>query len=436
MPLPDEDWGLPGTRASRRMTLYRTAARVAARYGAGKLPIPAALLKNIEPLSTWADREGALDLYRTAVHLRGGFLKLGQFASARPDLLPEPYVRELAKLQDRVPPAPTAAITRIIEADVGPVGDLFASFDGESASAASLAQVHRAVRRDDRRAVAVKVQYPRVAELVPAEMRDTRRILETVAKVVKGIGLDTIARALEASILEELDYEHEAHNIERFAANFADEPAIVVPGVHQDLSSGRVLVMDWIEGENLAIALRGVDHETAEEAARLLIDSYLKQILDDGFLHADPHPGNFLLQEGPRLGVVDFGACAALSEGSRLNLRRVYEAGLAADIPGIVAGLHDLGLRTASGDPQGLLGWATLFDFDPNVDPDAREVNFRRLVSAARTDPVAHIPAELVMLGRVLIVQAGLVSQLRPSWTIDELVAARLRGTPTTSSTD
>jgi ubiquinone biosynthesis protein len=423
----DEDWGLPGTRASRRMTLYRTAARVAARYGVGRVPWPRRLVAGFEPLDEWAHREGARDLYRTAVHLRGGFLKLGQFASARPDLLPEAYVRQLSKLQDRVPPAPTPAITRIIEEDVGSVDDLFSWFDGDSASAASLAQVHRATRRDDGRPVAVKVQYPRVAELVPTEMRDTRRILEAVAGVVKGIGLDTIARALEVSVVQELDYTHEAQNIERFAANFAGEPAIVVPGVHHDLSNRRVLVMDWIEGDNLALALRDVDRETAEEATRLLIDSYLKQILDDGFLHADPHPGNFLLQPGPRLGVVDFGACAEMTEQTRLQLRRVYEAGLAADVPGVVAGLHDLGLRTASGDPQGLLGWATLFDFDPAVDPEAREVNFRRLVSAARRDPVAHIPTELVLLGRVLIVQAGLVSQIRPSWSIDELIAARLR---------
>ena len=121
-------------------------------------------------------------------------------------------------------------------------------------------------------------------------------------------------------------------------------------------------------------------------------------------------------------------ACARRCQRRRaLNLRKVYDAGLRADLPAVVAGLHDLGLRTASGDPQGLLGWATLFDFDPDVDPEAREVNFRRLVSAARTDPVADIPPELVLLGRVLIVQAGLVSQLRPSWNIEDLVAKRLR---------
>ena len=104
MPERDEDWGLPGNRASRRAALWATAAKVAGRYGIGRIPLPRQPFLTRDP--DWAHEQGARDLHRVAVHLRGGFLKLGQFASARPDLLPEPYVRELSKLQDRVPPAP------------------------------------------------------------------------------------------------------------------------------------------------------------------------------------------------------------------------------------------------------------------------------------------------------------------------------------------
>src|SRR5438552_10847908 len=319
-------WKLPGSPYVRRLAIYGTAGRIGARYGRQRMP-GASGMEGVHVA-------GARDLYRTAVRLRGGFLKFGQFVSARPDLLPPAYVEELSKLQDRVPPAPAAVITDVVERDVGPVAELFAEFD-EAASAASLAQVHRAVRHDGR-TVAVKIQYPKVAAIVPREAADTRRLLNVVAHLVRGVDLPTIARALEQTILSELDYEREAANIERFAENFEAEAAIDAPRVHRDLSSGRVLVMDWIEGENLARALAGADHGLAEEAARILVDSYLKQILVDGFLHADPHPGNFLLQPGPRLGVVDFGACATLSETTRQAMCALYRAGVDNDLRAIV----------------------------------------------------------------------------------------------------
>jgi ubiquinone biosynthesis protein len=258
----EQSWGIPGSRITRRVRLYGTAARVGARYGALRRPggpRGAARERAVQA----AHRRGARDLYEAAIELRGGFLKLGQFASSRPDLLPEAYVEELSKLQDRVPPAPAEVVERIIASEIGPVHEHFSHFDRHEASAASLAQVHRAVRHDGRE-VAVKVQYPRVAEIVPSEMRDTRRILEGVARVVSGIGLPTIASALERSILDELDYRNEAANIERFAAAFDGETGIVVPRVHHDLSGDRILVMDWVEGDNLARALRTASDEVAD----------------------------------------------------------------------------------------------------------------------------------------------------------------------------
>lgn len=419
----DRSWALPGSRMSRRAEIYGTSVKVAARYAQARAPWLSA--RDREKVIARAHRRGARDLYRSAIHLRGSFLKLGQFASARPDLLPPPYVEELSKLQDRVPPAPAAVIIDTIERDVGPIDELFAHFDAHSASAASLAQVHQAVRLDGRE-VAVKVQYPRVREIVPQEVKDTRFVLELVSRVVKGIDLPTIAKALEANLLAEIDYRSEAANIEAFSRNFADEPEIEIPGVHRDLSQGRVLVMDWVEGENLARALAGADHDLASEALRILVDAYLKQILVDGLLHADPHPGNFLLQTDPvRLGMVDFGACERIPDSTRLALRELYRAGLEADFGAVGDALHELGFRTESGDVSGLVAFASLFSFD-DADQGSREENFNALVAAARQNPLVKIPDELIMVGRVLIVQTGLVTRINPTWRMDQLVAGRL----------
>jgi len=424
------DWGLPGSQITRRAELYGTAFAVAGRYAAARgLPPerrPAAVAR--------AHQRGAQDLYRRAVHLRGGFLKLGQFASARPDLLPPAYVEELSRLQDRVPPAPADAVRRIVEEDVGPVDGAFLNFDADSASAASLAQVHRATRHDGR-PVAVKIQYPRVADVVPREMRDTRRILLLLDRLLgsRVPGLPTIAHVLEETVLEELDYRHEAENVERFVLNFAGEDAVVIPGVHRDLSAGRVLVLDWLEGENLARALRHADRDVAEEAALVLIDAYLKQILDDGFLHADPHPGNFLLMAGPhrpRLGLVDFGACVELPEATRVGLRMLYRSGLEGDVRLAGEALDRLGFRTRSGDLGSLMAWASLFSFEDGDDQVGRQAAWQRLMAAAREDPVIRIPPELVMVGRVLIVQTGLVSRIRPRWSMADLVASHLGTAP------
>lgn len=421
------DWRLSGSPFRRRVHIYRTAGLVASRYLVLNLPLigtrePAARARRLAR----AHELGARDVRRTAVKLRGGFLKLGQFVSARPDLLPEAWVTELSLLQDRVPPAPFEAIKRVIEADLGRIEDHFISFDEVATASASLAQVHRATSKDGRD-VAVKVQYPGVAEVVPRELADMERILGWVTKIVHNGDLKTISGVLQRSLTEELDYAIEANNLEVFRQNFAGQSDIVVPAVHRDLSRGRVLVMEWVEGENLQRALEGADRDTTEQAAKVLVMAYLKQILMDGFLHADPHPGNFLLSpgpDGPRIAFVDFGACERISDRTRLAMRRLYKAGLEEDQQSAIEAFVDLGFETRSGNLASLANWMMLFRFEDTEED--REAAWQRLMKAQRDDPVMRLPSELILVGRVLIVQTGLVSRIKPSWKMADLVAASL----------
>ena len=229
-------------------------------------------------------------------------------------------------------------------------------------------------------------------------------------------------------ILEELDYVNEAANIERFAANFADEPQVVVPGVHHDLSRGRVLVMDWIEGENLARALATGDQDTADAATRILVDAYLKQILVDGFLHADPHPGQLPCCRDRRRMLSGSSTSALARRSVRADAARhvrPLRGGHDRRCAGAAAAALD---RLGFPDPLGRRRLARGLGEPVRLrrGRGAREANWAKLTAAAREDPLVKLPDELIMVGRVLMVQTGLVGRIKPRWSMEELVKKRL----------
>jgi predicted unusual protein kinase regulating ubiquinone biosynthesis (AarF/ABC1/UbiB family) len=231
-----------------------------------------------------------------------------------------------------------------------------------------------------------------------------------------------------AAITAELDYLQEAENLRHMGEVLADYDEIVVPQPVADYTTSLVLTMDYVEGRNVSSLgpLAQLDFD-GSALAKQLFRAYLDQILVHGFVHADPHPGNFLLQEGPdgpRLGIVDFGACAELSEHTRLGLCDLYAAGVAGDLQASAEALDALGFRTRSGDVQSLIAFASLFDAD--AGEENREAAWGRLVGAAREDPLMNLPEELIMVGRVLIVQTGMVGQVDPSWSMTDLVEKRL----------
>ena len=256
-------------------------------------------------------RRGASRVLDAAATLGGTLIKAAQFASTRPDLLPTAYTETLSSLQDRVPPQPWSVMESAISRELGrPIHEVFGEIEPEPIAAASIAQVHRA-RLKGGREVAVKVQYPHVAGLIEADLSALERTFAVLASVEPGVRLQPIADYLRWTLPLELDFGREASAIVGLRAALGDRVDVVVPEVVEELTTERLLVMELMYG------VRITDRDAMLEAgiepgavAELLNDAYADQLFVRNVLHADPHPGNILVQpgqEGPKLVLLDHG---------------------------------------------------------------------------------------------------------------------------------
>ena len=253
------------------------------------------------------------------------FIKAGQALSTRPDIVPPVLLEELARLQDQLPAFPSDLAMACIEEDLGaPVAELYGQLDAEPISAASLGQVYRGSLPDGR-AVAVKVQRPGLREQITLDLYIVRNIAVWLMANIGLIRSDLVALIDELGkrVFEEMDYFNEASNAERFAALHAHNHRIAVPAIHRSHTSRRVLTMEWIDGVKLtrldAVKALGVD---PEELVEVGVNCSLQQLLEHGFFHADPHPGNLLALADGRLAYLDFGMMSEVARESRNGLIR------------------------------------------------------------------------------------------------------------------
>ncbi|HEX2390765.1 MAG TPA: AarF/UbiB family protein, partial [Casimicrobiaceae bacterium] len=258
------------------------------------------------------------------------YIKLGQILSSRPDLLPEPYLKALARLQDDVKPFDYAAVEEIVTSELGVrISKAFSSFEQQPIAAASLGQVHRAALRDGRRVV-VKVQRPDIAK----QVADDFEVLAQIADFVDAhtdFGrryrlLDTLEE-FRMALKHELDYEREARNLIAVGANLQEFSLIDVPQPVPDYSSRRVLTMDFVKGRKITSIgpLARLEIEGAALAEQLF-RAYLKQVLVDGLFHADPHPGNVFLTDDGHIALLDLGMVGQTTPRMRENLLKVLLA--------------------------------------------------------------------------------------------------------------
>jgi len=287
-------------------------------------------------------------LRRTLDDLGPTFVKFGQVLSTRPDVIPESILSELQKLQNTAAPIPLEQALRVIEEELGvPVEKLFAAFDPVQLGSASIGQVYRAWLRSGE-AVAVKVQRPGARGRVEADlalMRDLAALLD--ARFGHRILIDVpgLVAEFEGVILRELDYGAEAQNARRFAHNFAGT-RVKVPAIYLDLSTHRVLTMEFIEGTRFQnLEPRLLPPAERRRVATMGADAIFKMAFEDGFFHGDPHPGNLVLTPAGDLALLDFGMVGFMSRGDIEALSRLFIAVIGQDAAAVLRGLEALGVR-------------------------------------------------------------------------------------------
>ncbi|MEP7132038.1 MAG: AarF/ABC1/UbiB kinase family protein [Acidobacteriota bacterium] len=395
--------------AGKHLKRYKDLAWLLVKYGrsdlASGLGIEGDLSTEERPTPSPLADELADDLER----LGPTYIKLGQLLSTRADFLPPAYVQALARLQDRVAPFSFGEVERIVSEELGVrISKAFSEFEATPVAAASLGQVHRAKLRDGR-AVAVKVQRPGIREQIADDMSaflELARFLDKHSDTLGRFELEKTIEEFQKSLASELDYRQEAGNLTRLAENLAEFPSLFVPQPIADYSTARLLTMEYVDGTKITELAPVVRMELdGSRLADELFRAYLKQILIDGFFHADPHPGNVFITKDERIALLDLGMVARIAPGMQEALLKLLlavsegEAERAAQIGSEIGRKRDefdpAAFQRRVADLVGAYQHASLGDLQIG----------RTLLELARAsgDTGLQLPTELTLLSKALL---------------------------------
>ncbi len=342
------------------------------------------------------------------------FIKIGQSLGTRADLLPLPFVKALGELQDNVPSFPNEIAFARIEKELGKkINQVYAEFDVEPIAAASLGQVYRA-KLFTGEEVAVKVQRPNLTGIIKGDIEILRKVTkfaERFPSLNENADWAGMLREFDETVHEEMDYSAEGKNAERFRENFKEWTNVHVPKIYWDATTTKVLTMEFINGDKVTeLDKLNARNVSPEKVNRLLIRTYLKQLLEDGFFHADPHPGNLLVMPDGRLAFFDFGMVGRITPQLQSKMIDAFFHVVAKDPAGIAQDLIDLDFMKPGSNPEVVKPVVEkMFQFHLNLK--LKEVNFKELtydLADVMYDYPFRLPSNFTYIMRALMTLEGI----------------------------
>ena len=359
-------------------------------------------------------KKQAVWLKEKLIELGPTFIKIGQSMGTRADLLPLPFVIALGELQDNVPPFPNEIAFARIEKELGrKISDVYREFELEPVAAASLGQVYRA-RLHTGEEVAVKVQRPNLEATVKGDLEILKKVAnfaERFPQLNENADWAGMLREFNETIHEEMDYAAEGRNAERFRENFQNWTNIHVPHIYWNATTSKVLTMEFINGTKVT-DLERLEQQSISPAKvnRLLIRTYLKQLLEDGFFHADPHPGTLLVMADGRLAFFDFGMVGRITPELQSKMIDAFFHVVGKDPAGIAQDLIDLDFLKPGTDPRSVRPVVEkMFEFHLNLK--LKDVNFKELtydLADVMYDYPFRLPSNFTYIMRALMTLEGI----------------------------
>jgi ubiquinone biosynthesis protein len=418
-------------RRIRHINRYREVATVLARHGFGLIVEEMGLINLLSLPKRVFHKDEEVDpqtigkrLKKALEELGPTYVKMGQIASTRPDILPEYLIQELEKLQDQVTPFSFNEVSRIIQEELGaPPQEIFQEFGTIPLAAASIGQVHYAVLKTGEE-VAVKIQRPSIAQTIETDLEillDLAGLAERRSEWAEHYHVREMVDEFARSLRSELDYSIEGRNAEKIGKQFKENHVIRIPKVYWEYSNKKVLTLEYIRGTKLSHVeeLEKLGYER-KAIAEELIRAMFKQILIDGFFHGDPHPGNIFVLPGQVISFIDFGMVGRLSPDMKFHFSSLVIGMMRQKTEDMIDAVFEMGIAPPDIDRSSLFRDVDLLR-EKYLDVPLSQVHLGEAVNDLFHIAFRHrilIPSDLVLLGKALLSLEGIVEQLDPNISI------------------